>query len=237
MDLTQFYQQQDNGKVSFSKQQGSNFAKKIANDFNPIHDVEAKKFIVPGDLLFAVVLNKLGLSQQMCFTFSGMVGDNVKINLPESLPQETAVPIVDDEGREYLNVKASGDTSHDQSLISAFTEAYVKFSGMAFPHLLVPLMEQENVMINPDRPLVIYESMSIKLEHLNIIDLNLEIYKTGIKVTGKRAQVCIEFELLSGKEKVGCGKKNMIMSGLKPYESDKIDLLVENYKQRSQSLK
>ena len=144
MDLEQFYQQHEALKVSFNKQQGIDFAKKVANDFNPIHDVDAKKFIVPGDLLFAVVLNKCGLSQQMCFTFSGMVGDNVKIILPESLEPETETPIVDDEGREYLNVKASGETTHDQNLISAFTQAYVKFSGMAFPHLLVPLMRKSH---------------------------------------------------------------------------------------------
>lgn len=235
MDLSKFYQQHEQAKISFSKQQGSDFAKKVANDFNPIHDMDAKKFIVPGDLLFAVILNKLGLSQNMCFTFSGMVADNVQLTLPTSLEANVETPIVDDDGKEFLNVKAAGDTSHDADLISAFTQAYVKFSGKAFPHLLVPLMEQEQVMINPDRPLVIYENMSIQLEHLDIVDLSLEIHQTGIKVNGKRANVCLEFELLSGDEKVGCGKKNMIMSGLKPYDSDKIDLLVEKYNARSQA--
>ena len=72
-----------NNKVSFSRQQASDFAKKIADDFNPLHDVDAKRFCVPGDLLFSVVLEKSGLSQNMGFTFSGMVSDGVELNFPE----------------------------------------------------------------------------------------------------------------------------------------------------------
>ena len=56
-----------NNKVSFSRQQASDFAKQIADDFNPLHDVEAKRFCVPGDLLFAVASAKAGLHKKMSF--------------------------------------------------------------------------------------------------------------------------------------------------------------------------
>ena len=49
-------------KVQFTRQQGSGFAKEIADDFNPLHDPDAKLFCVPGDLLFAIALAKYGLS-------------------------------------------------------------------------------------------------------------------------------------------------------------------------------
>ncbi|MGL5048946.1 MAG: DUF3581 family protein, partial [Shewanella sp.] len=58
-----------NQAISVSAQQASDFAKKIAQDFNPIHDVGAKRFCVPGDLLFALVLTQYGLSQSMKFGF------------------------------------------------------------------------------------------------------------------------------------------------------------------------
>ena len=52
MFIKNFYQRANN-KVSFTRQQASDFAKKVGDDFNPIHDVTAKRFCVPGDLLFA----------------------------------------------------------------------------------------------------------------------------------------------------------------------------------------
>jgi len=58
----QKYYSGDDEKIHFSRQQASRFAKEVAGDFNPIHDQEAKRFCVPGDLLFALVLSKYGLS-------------------------------------------------------------------------------------------------------------------------------------------------------------------------------
>ncbi|MGM8892055.1 DUF3581 family protein, partial [Psychrobacter sp. 1Y1] len=73
------YFKKENQSVSITPQQASDFAKIVAQDFNPIHDVAAKRFCVPGDLLFALVLNEYGLSQKMTFNFAGMVGDGVKL--------------------------------------------------------------------------------------------------------------------------------------------------------------
>ena len=50
---------QGNGEYfSFTRKQASDFAKQVASDFNPIHDEDAKRFCVPGDLLFSS--NRLG---------------------------------------------------------------------------------------------------------------------------------------------------------------------------------
>ena len=54
MFLAPYFSEQ-NQAISVSAQQASDFAKKIAQDFNPIHNVGAKRFCVPGDLLFALV--------------------------------------------------------------------------------------------------------------------------------------------------------------------------------------
>ena len=48
--------QESEGKVSVTREQASRFAKSIADDCNPLHDIDAKRFCVPGDLLFSMVL-------------------------------------------------------------------------------------------------------------------------------------------------------------------------------------
>ena len=66
MFLDRFHSVQD-GHVVISALQASQFAKEIAGDFNPIHDPDARRFCVPGDLLFAIVLARFGLSENMTF--------------------------------------------------------------------------------------------------------------------------------------------------------------------------
>ena len=55
MNMDKYYHL-ENSNLSFTRQQGSDFAKLVAHDFNPIHDPESKRFCVPGDLLFAVMI-------------------------------------------------------------------------------------------------------------------------------------------------------------------------------------
>jgi hypothetical protein len=232
MLLEQYYQENHQG-IHFSRQQASRFAKEVAGDFNPIHDPEAKRFCVPGDLLFALVLSKYGLSQRMRFLFSELVGDGVQLSLPDSTAPQ--LDIYGDNGKKYLSLFREGDTSDDQKLIQDLTSSYVRFSGQTFPHVLVPLMSQKQVMINPDRPLVIYESMAINLQRLDIADPQLELTGTNLDVSGKRGKVCLEFQLKASGEIVGQGEKNMILSGLRAFEADKVDTLVAGYNARKQS--
>ena len=75
----------DNEQISFTRQQGSDFAKKVADDFNPLHNIEAKRFCVPGDLLFSVIIAKSGLNKEMSFNFSGMVNDGIALTFPNEI--------------------------------------------------------------------------------------------------------------------------------------------------------
>ena len=74
--LLEKYVNQSHEGFSFSRKQACEFAKQVATDFNPIHDEDAKRFCVPGDLLFAVLLHKYGLTEQLSCTFNGMVGSD-----------------------------------------------------------------------------------------------------------------------------------------------------------------
>jgi len=215
------------GKVSFSRQQASDFAKKIADDFNPLHDVCAKRFCVPGDLLFAIALEKSGLYQEMKFTFCGMVTDGIKLTFPESI--DTRAAIIDDKNKEYLTINVNGNSTKDSAAITSLTKAYVEFSGQTFPHILVALMAENNVMINPTRPMVMYESMSIHLDNLAYSNIKLELAQSTLTIDGKRGIADLVFDLIADGKKIGHGKKHMLLSGLRPYEQTTIDGIVNLY--------
>ncbi|MDO6427107.1 DUF3581 family protein [Thalassotalea sp. 1_MG-2023] len=222
----------DNGKISFSREQASNFAKNIADDFNPLHDIDAKRFCVPGDLLFALNLETSGLSQEMKFTFSGMVSDGISLTFPSDIHEKAA--IIDDNGKEYLTIEASGECTKDAKTIAALTSAYVEFSGHTFPHILVELMKQNQVMINPTRPMVMYESMTIHLNSLSFKNVKLSLADSKLSLEGKRGVADLIFNLYDGDKIIGHGKKHMLLSGLRPYEQDVIDNIVQLYIDKKQ---
>ena len=164
MNITQYFNRND-GLLSFTRHQASSFAKGVAGDFNPIHDEDARRFCVPGDLLFSVFLAQYGISQEMKFEFSGMVGDTTSLISPDEISDTFSLQ--DNNEKNYMDIITSGEKTNDAEFIATLSEKYVQFSSKTFPHILVPLMEHENVMINPSRPLVIYKSME------TIIKINL----------------------------------------------------------------
>ncbi len=225
MVLADYFSAEGN-QVHFSRDQASRFAKEIANDFNPLHNADAKMFCVPGDLLFSVALEHLGLSQQMRFTFSGMVTDNALI-FPES--DAALIEVTDEAGKQYLSIEREGGITHDPMLINRLCSRYVAFSGKAFPHILVPLMAEQGVMINPARPLVMYQSMEINLQRLDFSDPSLESTGSSLEVQGKKGLVRLDFRLLQAGEEVGQGAKYMALRGLQPYKDEAMQRVVDEY--------
>lgn len=226
MFLKDFYDLQD-GCVRISAQQASMFAKEVAHDFNPLHDVDAKRFCVPGDLLFSLVLEKYGLSENMHFVFAGMVGDGVLLNFPDN-PGES-FDVVDNQGKPYLQIQRSGQLSHDPAMIEALIRDYVAFSGQNFPYVLVPLLIKEQVMFNLDRPLVIYESMTLNFKRVDFAEPQLVMLEPTMEVSGKRATAFLHFEFKSGDEVVGSGFKKLAVGGLRDYEAGPLNAFVEDY--------
>lgn len=203
------------------------FAKEIAHDFNPLHDVDAKRFCVPGDLLFSLVLEKYGLSQNMHFTFSGMVGHGVLLNFPDSDAER--IDVTDSQGKTYLQIERSGAVNRSRELIEALIRDYVAFSGQNFPYVLVPLLAREKVMFNIDRPLVIYESMTLSFRHVDFRQPVLETLEPEMEVNGKRATAYLHFRILGDGEVVGTGFKKLAVSGLRDYEEQPLQIFVDEY--------
>ncbi len=224
--LGPFFQKADEF-ITISSQQASTFAKEIASDFNPLHNPDAKRFLVPGDLLFALVLASNGLSQSIKINYTCMVGHNVLLQLQKQ--SGDSFTIVDKSDKAYLNINRSGGHSTDMAVIEAFTRAYVAFSGHSFPHILIPLMKAHQVMINPERPMVMYESMSFELEHLNIQSPTLELTDSTLEVQGKRGTVNLQFQVFENGQPVGQGNKTLLLSGLREYDETKIQALIEDY--------
>ncbi len=228
MFVNQYFHENDQ-KISFERQQASDFAKEVCDDFNPIHDIDAKRFCVPGDLLFSIILAKNGLSQNMTFNFKGMVTDVVELTFPEQQSDVTA--ITDAKDKVYLDYKATGEHTKCDSLINALIRSYVEFSGHTFPHILGDLMEKNQVMINPARPMAMYECMEIHLDRLDFSEVSVQFneQRTELTVDGKRGQAKLVFDFIHNGEVVGFGVKYMLLGGLKPYCVDEMKVLIDKF--------
>jgi hypothetical protein len=226
MFLDQFHTQTPNGIV-FSAEQGSLFAKTVAGDFNVIHDPESKRFCVPGDLLFAMVLSKYGLSTHMHFDFQGMVGRDVELVYPEIPSDEFS--ITNAAGKPFMSVSRSGEINTNANIIEQLIREYVAFSGQNFPHILMPLMEKHNVIINPARPLVIYESMTLELNSAQLSNPTLGLNGSELEVNGKRGDVKLHFVVKDNDVEIGRGYKKLVLSGLREYDKDTAQNLIDLY--------
>lgn len=225
--------------VQISASQGSRFAKQVAGDFNPIHDPDNKRFCVPGDLLFALVLKYYGLSEKMHFTFRGMVGDRYPLSFLST--DAASFQITGPDEKVFLEVERSGRIHRNPMLIEQITKRYVAFSGHNFPHVLQPLMAAHGVMFNPDRPLVIYDSMSFTLDPLmdpaRIEVLEMSLDHSHLEVNGKRGEATLEFCItapIGGEDaiSVGRGAKKLVVSNLREYDDCRMAEVVAEFNRR-----
>ena len=132
-------------------------------------------------------------------------------------------------GKTYLTVEYSGETSREAALVEPLTRSYVAFSGQTFPHILVPLMREHGMMINTERPLVVYESMAFELNRLDLRGPTLELLDSRLDVRGKRGEARLYFALRQGETTIGTGFKKLVLSGLREYQEEQIQGLVDRY--------
>lgn len=251
MDISRYFTESE-GAVSFQADQASTFAKAMAGDFNPLHDPGSKRFCVPGDLLFSVLLHRYGAARNTSVQFSGMLDDKTRMLLPATV--EGQADITDARDRALLSLSLGGERYTDQRFISQLCEQYVRFSGQTFPDILVPLMRGAGTMINPARPMVIYKNMSIDLndsaaglfkqsaeaqcsELKESIDgqLTLELAGSEINVDGRKGQVQLMFNIEVAGESIGTGEKNLVLSGMREYDEEAMQVTVDEYNQRRHS--
>ena len=226
--LAPYHTVNDAGEVCVSAEQGSQFAKGIADDFNPIHDVDSKRFCVPGDLLFSIALSQYGLRESISCSFHELIKADTALRYPNYQSNE-ALEVLNDRDKVALSVNCSGEGSQNSAKVEQLIRNYVVFSGQNFPHILVPLMQEHKVMINPARPLVIYESMSLEFSDFDFDELNIRLTNTSLDVQGKRGNAQLDFSICDGEKKIGRGLKKLVLSGLRPYDQEAIDRMCELY--------
>lgn len=227
MQIDRYFEVSDQ-QLIFTRRQSSDFAKQVAGDFNPLHDVDSRRFCVPGDLLFAIFLSRHGVFETMSFDFLAMV--DASSPLIETR-HDGRMLLNDDKDRHFLSVSLDGKHSQSLPLIKELTKAYVQFSGQTFPYLLVGLMKKNNVMINPVRPLVIYKSMELSLETLAIKDISLKFTEAALNRDGKKADVELNFDIYAADDVVGWGQKRMVLGGLRAFDEREMSILVEEYEE------
>ena len=245
MDITNYFTD-DNGSVSFEEATASAFAKGVAGDFNPIHDPGSKRFCVPGDLLFSVLLYRYGAAKITQIVFSGMLDGATRMILPQTIDGQ--VHIADGRDRDLLSFFLKGTRNNNATFIASLCEQYVKFSGQTFPDILVPLMKSANVMINPARPLVIYKDMKLEFTDDAVASfggesedkqlseslghrLTLKLSDTDINVEGRKGLVRLVFSIELDGSSIGVGEKNMVLSGLREFEEPAMQAIVDQYNQ------
>ena len=84
-------------------------------------------------------------------------------------------------------------------------------------------------MINPARPLIIYKDMVIEIHSFLEGSLDLEFSGASMRVDGKKGSVKLEFNLFVDGQAIGHGTKDMVVSGLRPFEQSAIDSIVDEY--------
>lgn len=227
MFLENFYSLQ-NGQIVITADQASRFAKDIAGDYNPIHNPDARRFVVPGDLLFSLVLDRFGLFQRMSFHFRALLGDQVPLTFAMT---EGTITVSDANGKVYLEVNCSGASTRDKAVVENISRCYVAASGTNFPHALKPLMAEKGVMFNPQRPMIIYESMTLDLDGLDITEPELEKKRAALEVSGKRGTATLEYTLRSGERALGNMAKTLVITGLREYDADAMDEIITQFYQ------
>ena len=244
MNLSEFYSgpragddTTDPARIRISREQASDFAKRIAGDFNPIHDIDAKRFCVPGDLLFALMLERYGVATSTQVEFAGMVTDQVTVELPASI--DSTHTVIDTDGREYLSLALTGPRITDAGSILDMARVCVEFSGRTFPDILVELMQQHQVMINPARPLVIYKSISLAVTDADNLApqgaITLEAGECSLETEGKKGQALLRFALHCDGREFARGEKSMMLGGLRPYDGEAMDAIVVQYREWQQA--
>jgi len=233
--------------LGFDERRASAFAKGVAGDFNPLHDVGNKRFCVPGDLLFSALLQHYGLHEHVSVSFSGMLGAHSRLTLPAGTGAGQRLHLADERGRDVLGYYASGERLRDAAFIGRLTEEYVRFSGRTFPSILMPLMERAGVMINPERPLIIYKDMAIRLDveavRASLADtpaghgepdatLRLDAGQHDFGADGKKGAASVRFTIRRGEATLGEGEKNFVLTGLRAYDGEAVAALIRRHEER-----
>jgi hypothetical protein len=74
--------------------------------------------------------------------------------------------------------------------------------------------------------------MEIYLDQLSGDNIQLKLKQASLQKKGKKGEVRLEFSILSNTKKIGHGAKNILLSGLREYDSSQLEDVINHYEQR-----
>jgi len=218
---------------SFTREQASAFARERARDFNPLHDPDSTRFCVPGDLLFASVCAWDGLSEHMDMRLEGMVDDKALLALSGDRGSRSLTDVRDH--RVYAKIENDGASVQDPALVYALVQAAVTFTGQHFFSTLIPRMREYGVMVHPTRPLVVYDRIRLDLDDTQMHTPEIRSAGSDMHIEGRRGTLTLKFEFHEQGRTVGSGYKTMQLRGLRKFDSEAVEVLVNAYRLRQDS--
>ena len=84
-------------------------------------------------------------------------------------------------------------------------------------------------MFNINRPLVIYESMTLSFDHLDFQQASVEMLEPKMEVNGKRATAFLHFQIKADGDAVGTGVKKLALSVPSDYEAEPMQAFVDEF--------
>ena len=214
----------------FPKHKSSAFAKQIAKDFNPLHDVKNRRFCVPGDLIFSAILSKFGANKEMTFDFKRMINGIEALNVVSS---NESISVKNIQNEEMISIHRGGEITHDKVFINGFIRSYVEFSGKMFPEVILNAMKKSGVMPSLKRPLIIYVKMSFSLNVFSSNRPQVMLRETVFEKLGRKGVMSLYFDVWVNGEIIGFGEKKIFIGSVCPCDPSALQVYINSYNARN----
>lgn len=206
----------------------SAYARNVAKDFNPIHSHLAKKYCVPGDLIFALITEMHGAHNYMRVDFLNRVGAECKLFFDT---KRIALALLDVDKKLYAELATAGDKSVCPKRLKTVSNVVVSCTSGYFPYKLIDNLREENVMLSIRRSMVMLKSIEVELRNIHSASSLVAKYQSsGLELSGKRGEVKVYFQLFDDDGiSVGFVTKTVLIIGIEKFNDKASKQYLDDY--------
>lgn len=214
MDISEYYDCID-GEIHFNDLKASQFAKNVSNDQNPIHDHDNKNYCIPGDLIFSMCADVLGLGSETDLYLHHPIGKNSSILIKEA--KDGFYLGRDQSGIKIFTYRKNGETT-DICDTGNFLNCFARVTETLFEDAIHPQLKQKGLMINPSSPSVVLTSISIRKSENSKPVHKIKPDESVATGNVKRAKVTAKYTMNDLYDNsIGEARKTLFISGLREY--------------------
>lgn len=204
------------------------YARNVVKDFNPIHNHLAKNYCVPGDLIFALMVERGGVHGSMRMDFLNRVGKDSEYIFVSG---KAGMALLDRGNKVQAQLIGSGDASVCVKCISAVSDAVLSCTSSYFPYKMMRSLRAENLMLSGCRSLVILKSIEVNVSDLHFAsDLTAVFCSSSLRHSGRRGTIDAHFQLVGGNGQVlGQVIKTALIIGIERFNGKRSAQYLENY--------